>query len=60
MLTREEQVGKTIVYMSDKQFERLVKAYVDYRYGNAPKSRLNYWLKKYSITLEEYEQWALG
>ena len=62
----EKQLLKTIGYdairekidnLPDYDFEKINDYFNDWLMGTTPKKRLNYWLKKTGITVEELNIW---
>ena len=52
-----EEISEILVNVTDKVFEKLNYWFDEWVFGEAPKTRVNYWLKKVGITEEEYWLW---
>ena len=56
MITYEE-ISEILANATDEVFEKLNYWFNEWVFGEAPKARANYWLKKVGITEEEYWFW---
>lgn len=52
-----EEIKNIAVNSNEETFEKLVNVYYDWLFGNEKKAKVNYWLKKVGLTLEEWELW---
>ena len=52
-----EEISEILANVSDEVFEKLNYWFDEWVFGKAPKARVNYWLKKVSITEDEYWMW---
>lgn len=57
MMKTLEEIKNIAVNSSNEAFEKLTYWYYEWLFGSAPKARVNYWLKKVGLTLEEWELW---
>lgn len=52
-----EEISEILAKVSDEVFEKLNYWFDKWVFGEAPKARVNYWLKKVGITEDEYWIW---
>ena len=52
-----EEVSEILANISDETFEKLSYWFDEWALGDAPKARVNYWLKKVGITEDEFWMW---
>ena len=52
-----DAIREKIDNLPDSDFEKINDLFNDWLMGTAPKKRLNYWLKKTGLTVEELNIW---
>lgn len=52
-----EEISEILASVSDEVFEKLIYWFDKWVFGEAPKARANYWLKKVGITEDEFWLW---
>ena len=52
-----DAIREKIDNLPDSDFEKINNYFNDWLIGKAPKKRLNYWLKKTGLTVEELNIW---
>lgn len=52
-----EEISEILASVADEVFEKLNYWFDAWVFGEAPKARANYWLKKVGITEDEYWMW---
>ena len=57
MMRSYEEVAKIICSVEDAVAEKLFYWWGEWVFGDAPKARVNYWLKKVGITEDEMWMW---
>ena len=57
MMRTLEEVKEILSNAEETAFDKLVEWNDKWQFGEAPKARVNYWLKKIGITFEEWQLW---
>lgn len=52
-----EEISAILVALDDQTFDKLMQWFDRYTFGECPKARVNYWLAKVGITLDELWLW---
>lgn len=57
MMRTLEEIKEILYHANEEAFDKLVDWTDKWHFGEAPKSRVDYWLKKIGITFEEWQLW---